>query len=91
MNRITLAQLRGAKDLLEDAVLAGTDAAERLQLSMARRPYAALEMILPIAAPVRAVEQVQAAITLGIYGTIRSTTRAAALLAGSVLDLAERT
>ena len=90
MNRKTIAQLRGAKDLLEDAVLAGTDAAQRLQLSLARQPYAVLETIAPIAAPVRTVEQVQAAITLGVYGTIRSVTRATAAVAGRVLDLAEQ-
>lgn len=91
MNHITLAQLRGVKELLEDAVLAGTDAAQRLQLSIARQPFAALAMIAPIAAPARAVEQVQTAITLGVYGTIRATTRAVASVAGRALDLAEQT
>ena len=90
MNRTTIVQLRGAKDLIEDAVLAGTDAAQRLQLSLTRQPYAVLETIAPIAAPVRAVEQVQAAITLGVYGTIRSVTRATAAVAGRALDLAEQ-
>jgi hypothetical protein len=89
MNRIAVGQLRGAKDLLEDAVLAGTDAAQRLQLSLARQPYAVLEKITPIAAPVRAVEQVQTAITLGVYSTIRSVTRVTAAVAGRALDLAE--
>ena len=90
MNRVALGQLRGAKDLLEDAVLAGTDAAQRLQLSVARQPYAILEKITPVAVPARAVEQVQTAITLGIYGTIRSVTRATAAVASHALDLVER-
>jgi len=90
MNKMAVGQLRGAKDLIEDAVLAGTDAAQRLQLSLTRQPYAVLEKITPIAVPVRAVEQVQNAITVGIYGTIRSITRATAAVASHALDIAER-
>ncbi len=90
MKQIPVGQWRGAKDLIQDAMLAGTDAAERLQLSIARQPYAVLEKIAPIAAPVRAVEQVQTAITLGIYGVIRSVTRLSASLADRALDLAEQ-
>ncbi|HEX8957597.1 MAG TPA: hypothetical protein VF798_15050 [Burkholderiaceae bacterium] len=91
MNRKTIGQLRGAQELIEDAMLAGTDAAQRLQLSLTRQPYAVLEKIAPISLPVRAVEQVQTAMTLSIYGTIRSAMRATAALASSALDLAERT
>jgi len=90
MKQIPVGPLRGAKDLIQDAVLAGTDAAERLQLSVARQPYAVLEKIAPIAAPVRAVEQVQTGITVGIYGAIRFVTRLTASLADHALDLAER-
>jgi len=90
MKRIPVGQLRGAKDLIQDAVLAGTDAAQRLQLSAARQPYAVLEKIAPITVPVRAVEQVQTAITIGVYGMIRSVTRLTASVADHALDLAER-
>ena len=90
MNKMAVGQLRGAKDLIEDAVLACTDAAQLLQLSLTRQPYAVLEKITPIAVPVRAVEQVQNAITVGIYGTIRSITRATAAVASHALDIAER-
>ncbi len=89
MKRIPVEQLRGAKDLIEDAVLAGADAAQRLQLSIARQPYALLEKFAPAALPVRAVEQVQTAITLGVYGAVRSLTRVSASMAGWALDLAE--
>lgn len=91
MNRIAVGQLRGAKDLLQDAVLAGTDVAERLQLSLTRQPYAVLEKISPFTAPVRAVERVQTAITLRVYGAIRSVTRATAIVAERALELAEET
>lgn len=90
MKRTTVGQLRGAKDLIEDALLAGTDVAQRLQLSVARQPYAILEKIAPIAVPVRAVEQAQLAITLGIFGAIRSVTRASGFVANHALDLIER-
>ncbi|QBB70601.1 hypothetical protein ELE36_09600 [Pseudolysobacter antarcticus] len=88
--RIPIQQLRGAKDLLEDVVRATVNASESLQQKIVRQPYALLQRIDAIAAPVRKIESVQATITQTIYGTIRFVTRGSVGLASRLLDFAER-
>lgn len=64
-------QILGAKDLLHDAITAAVNATERVHLAIARKPYALLERIQPIARPVKLVEQIQLAITGVAYGGTR--------------------
>jgi hypothetical protein len=67
----TIRRLRGAVALVADGVDAVAREAQRAHEVLARRPYALLSRIEPIAAPVRAVEGVQAAITEAAYGSVR--------------------
>jgi hypothetical protein len=86
MEEATLHQLRGLKDLIEDAVEAGVTQTERMHVAIARYPYAVLKRVTPIAAPVRGVEFVQATITGSVYWTIRLATRITAVTATRALD-----
>ena len=86
MEETTLRQLRGLKDLIEDAVEAGVTRTERMHVAIARYPYAVLTRLTPIAAPVRGVEFVQTTITGSVYWTIRLATRVTAVTATRVLD-----
>jgi hypothetical protein len=86
MEETTLRQLRGLTDLIEDAVGAGVTQTERMHVAIARYPYAVLERVTPIAAPVRGVEFVQATITGSVYWTIRLATRITAVAATRALD-----
>ena len=54
----TLAQWRGVAALVRDGVEHGSRAVERVQLDTARRTFAILERIPPIAAPTRVVHAV---------------------------------
>ena len=58
MEAKTLRQIRGAKDLAEEAIDAAALALNEVQRTMTRLPYGLLAGIKPIAVPVRAVEQV---------------------------------
>ncbi|MET0593903.1 MAG: hypothetical protein ABW133_14470 [Polyangiaceae bacterium] len=54
----TWAQWRGVAALIRDGVEHGSRAVERVQLETARRTFAILEQIPPIAAPTRVVHVV---------------------------------
>lgn len=82
----TLRQLRGAIDLVTEVVDATVKEIEAAHQTLARRPYALLARIGPIAQPVRGIEQVQTMITTGAYGAIYATTRVVGGVAASVLD-----
>jgi hypothetical protein len=86
MARLPTKQLRGIKDLIQDAVDAGVDATEKLHLIIMRKPYAALEKIDAIAAPVHLVERVQNTITIGTYQSIRTINKLSATIASRVID-----
>lgn len=86
MERQTLRQLRGAIDLVTDGVDKIVKEIEVAHQTLARRPYALLARIGPIAQPVRGIEQVQMVITAGAYGAIYTTNRVVGGVAASVLD-----
>lgn len=86
MERHTLQQLRGAIDLITDVVDATVREIEVAHQAMARRPYAVLKQIEPIAQPARGIEQVQITITTSAYGAIRTVNRVAGGIATGVLD-----
>jgi hypothetical protein len=87
---ISIQQLRGAKDLVEDVIIAAVNASESLQQKLTHQPYALLQRIDAIAAPVQKIENVQSAITSGIYASIRVITRGSGRLAARLLDIAEQ-
>ena len=79
-------QLRGAKDLAQDAVAATVDEVAKAHLDIARAPYAVLGLIPIVAEPARAIEQVQSTITDGVYVAIHAVNRLAGSAATSLLD-----
>jgi hypothetical protein len=82
----TLRQLRGAKDLLEDAIEAAAVSIGDAQKKMTRFPYRMLAGIEPIAVPVRAIEEAHLRITDSVYFSIRLGNRLVGLAAGFALD-----
>lgn len=89
MDPQTLRQIRGAKDLLQDAVEAAAIAIADAHKTMTRKPYTLLARVTPITAPVRAIEQAHLQMTDGVYFAIRLGNRLAGLLAGFALDRLE--
>lgn len=89
MCRLSIQQIRGLKDLLQDGVEAGVNAVEETHQAIARQPFAVLEKIGFIAAPVQAIEHVERTLTGGVYGAIRTVNRLAGALATQVLDRLE--
>ena len=82
----TLRQIRGAKDLLEDAIEAAAVTIGDVQKKMTRHPYRLLARIEPIAAPVRAIEEAHLRIADGVYFSIRLGNRLVGIVAGFALD-----
>jgi hypothetical protein len=86
LDKSTIRQLRGLKDLVAEAVDAGVTRTENVHREIARYPYALLARISPIAAPVRTIEYVQTTITGSVYWTIRLATRVSGVVAAQVLE-----
>ena len=86
----SLAQLKGLKQLLDDAFGATLDATERLHQALAGKPYHLLAKIEPIATPVKTVEKVQAGITQGVYAAVRGIHRLGGGVVDKALEVAER-
>jgi hypothetical protein len=68
---MTIRRLRGAADLVTDAIEAAATEAQRAHEAFARRPYAVLERIEPIAGPVKAIEGVHNLVMETAYGSVR--------------------
>ena len=86
MPSLSIAQVRGLKDLAVDGVSAGIDASERVQRAITRQAYALLTQVEVIAAPVQVIEQCQQAVSALVYASLRGATRASAALAGKLID-----
>jgi hypothetical protein len=86
MSRLTLKQIKGLQELIQDAVEAGANATEEVHQAIARQPYALLRRIPGIAQPARVVEQFQHALTSGVYQSIRLVNRGLGRVAGRVLQ-----
>ncbi len=89
MTKLSIQQIRGIKDLIQDTVDAGVKETARVHQAIARQPYALLEKLNLITVPVRAVERAQEAITAGIYQSIRAVNQIAGGLATQVIDRLE--
>jgi hypothetical protein len=85
----TVRRLRGAAALVTDAVEAGAAEVQRAHEAIARRPYAVLSRIDPIAGPVRAIESVQVAITAVAYGAVRAGNGTVGRVVTAVIDRLE--
>lgn len=86
MERQTLRQIRGAKELVEETVDSAALAINEVQRKMTRMPYALLARIGPIAAPVKAIERAHLKIADSVYFSIRVGNRLIGNMAGFVLD-----
>ncbi|MEE4377970.1 MAG: hypothetical protein V2J55_10750 [Candidatus Competibacteraceae bacterium] len=86
MARFSIQQVRGLKDLIQETVEAGTNAAEQVHQSIAKQPYAVLKRIPLIAPPARIIERCQHALTSGIYQSIRVVNQVSGSLATKALD-----
>lgn len=84
-----LRRLRGLKSLVQDAVMEGSKAIERVQLATAARPFWVLERIAPLAKPARQIHVIHDVLVSGTYGLVRLWTRAIGTTLDVVLDLAE--
>jgi hypothetical protein len=82
-------QLRGAKDLAQDAIAATVDEVAKAHLGISRASYAVLGWFPTVAEPARAIEQVQLTITNGVYDTIRAVNRLAGSAADRIIDRVE--
>lgn len=70
-----LRQVQGGVELAADGVEAAVGAAAELHQTIMRQVYAPFELLGPIGAPARAVEQIQTAITGQVYQVILGTSR----------------
>ena len=82
-------QLRGAKDLAQDAVAATVDEVAKAHLDIASAAYAVLGWFPIVAEPASAIGQVQLTITGGVYDAIRGINRLAGDAADGLLDRIE--
>ncbi|MEZ5583013.1 MAG: hypothetical protein R3F37_09830 [Candidatus Competibacteraceae bacterium] len=89
MSRFSIQQARGLKDLVQETVEAGTNAAEQVHQSIAKQPYAVLKRIPLIAPSARIIERCQHALTSGIYQSIRVVNQVSGSLATKALDQLE--
>jgi len=90
MRQLTVQQMRGIQDLVQTAVHEATNALEGAQHNVARKPYAVMERIWPIAHTASAVESVQMSITKRVYHSIRTANTIAGSLAALALDQLEK-
>ena len=89
MEKRTIRKLRGAVDLVTDAVDAATTEAQRAQEVFARRSYAVLARIQPLAGPAKAIESLQSAITALAYGAVRAGNAIAGAVVTTAIDRLE--
>jgi hypothetical protein len=75
---------RGLKALVEDAVLHGSEAVERVHLATANRTFSILEQVPGIAEPARTVHTVHDAVVSSVYASVRAVSRAV----GATVDVA---
>ncbi len=85
----TVRQIRGAKELVEEAVDAAASRIGEVQRVMTRKPYAVLAMLSPVAVPMRAIEEAHLHVVDGVYFAIRLGNRLGGLMAGYALDRLE--
>ena len=91
MLRLSLQQIRGVADLIHDVVAGSVDVIEETHQAIARKPFAVLEKIGPIAVPVHMIENIERNITSGVYKSVRLGNQLAAAAATQVLDWLEET
>ncbi len=89
MDRHTLKQLRGAKDLVQDTIEATVTAIAETHADIARVPYAALRWAGLRGSLVDGIEDFQGALTDGVYQAVLVANRLAGAAASAALDRLE--
>jgi hypothetical protein len=87
---MTMKRWRGLTALVKDAVEHGSRAVERVHMETARRPFAVLEHIPPVAAPARVVHAIHDVTVASVYGSIRLVSGVAFGAVDVVLDAVEK-
>lgn len=90
MDKVTVHQIKGLKNFIQDAVEAAVNTTARTHQAISQRPYTALKTITPIAEAVSALEQVQESLTSGFYHGIIAVTRINSAIAERLIDGLER-
>ena len=85
---MTLERWRGLKSIAQAAVEQGSRAIESVQKQAARRPFAVLEALPPLAALARSIHGVHDASVAGVHGAMRLVTRLVGLALDVALDMA---
>ena len=81
-----LEQLKGLKDLVQDAIDKGASSVEEVHKDIAARPFSVLEQIIPLEAPVKGVREIQQATIGNVYEMIRLVNRTTGEIAGEILE-----
>ncbi|MFN8498132.1 MAG: hypothetical protein U0641_09775 [Anaerolineae bacterium] len=89
MDKQTLRQVRGAADLLHDAVDAAATSIEKAQRGAVHRAYTMVASLSHLGGPVRAIEDAQQSMTDAVYEGIRLGNDAAGAAATRILDCLE--
>ena len=84
-----MSRIKGAKDLVEDAVDQGTSSVQKVHERLARRPFAILEHIPLVRLPARGVRLVHDAVVDVVYTSIRTVNAMVGTVAGEVIDAVE--
>jgi hypothetical protein len=90
MAQLTVAQMRGVKDLVQTAIDETVRSIEATHNDIARKPYAVLEWFRPITTPAGGVECVQQSISSTVFTSIRAANSLTGACASLVLDVVER-
>ena len=85
---MTLERWRGLKALAQDAVEHGSRAVERVQMETARRPFAVLEAIPPLAPTARGVHMAHDAYVAGVHVAIRTVNGLVGIAVDVAIDMA---
>ncbi|MCP5425172.1 MAG: hypothetical protein H6970_08910 [Gammaproteobacteria bacterium] len=86
MSRLTLKQIQGLQQLIQDGVEAGANATEEVHQAIASQVYAVLGHIPGIARPAGLVERVQHTLTRGVYRTVRAVNLTVGQVAARALE-----
>jgi len=86
MDKVTLHQIKGLKNFIQDAVEAAINTTVTTHQAMAQKPYTELKKIAPIAEAVSAIEQAQENLTSGFYHGIIAATRINSAIAEQLID-----
>ena len=90
MDKVTVNQIKGLKNFIQDAVEAAVNTAATAHQALARRPYAEMKKITPIADVASALGQMQECLASGFYHGIIAATRMNSAIAEQMISSIER-